>query len=93
MLLSACKPINDQAFTPTAVILDQSALIQTSVARVTEEAAKTQIVASVPIKPDQTHRSASVSNQHSLLLIPSETPVPSHNPFAARQLGAGRRSY
>jgi len=76
MLLSACKPINDQAFTPTAVILDESALIQTSVARVTEEAAKTQIVASVPSSPIETHINLLPSATSTPIPLPIETPLP-----------------
>jgi len=76
MLLSACKPINNQAFTPTAVILDESALIQTSIARVTEEAAKTQIAASAPSNPLETQIYLPPSATNTLITLPTETLLP-----------------
>ena len=76
MLLSACKPINNQAFTPTAVILDESALIRTSVARVTEEAVKTQPIASAPPSPIETRNNLLPSATSTPMPLPIETPLP-----------------
>lgn len=76
MLLSACKPNNNKVITPTTVILDETALIRTSVARVTEEAAKTQIVASVPSSPIETHINLLPSATSTPIPLPIETPLP-----------------
>ena len=75
MLLSACKPINNQAFTPTAVILDESALIQTSIARVTAEAAKTRLPVIVILSPTETPSNVPQATSNTPLVIPSEMPM------------------
>ena len=76
MLLLACKPNNNKVITPTNVILDESALIRTSVARVTEEAAKTQPIASAPSSPIETQISLLPSPTSTPVPLPIETPLP-----------------
>jgi len=79
MLLLACKPNNNKVITPTTVILDESALIRTSVARVTEEAAKTRLPVIVIFSPTESPGNVPQATSNTPLVIPSGmpmTPVP-----------------
>lgn len=75
LLLAACKPINNQALTPTAVNLDESALAQTSVARVTAEAAKTRLPVIVILSPTETLANGPQATSNTPLVITSEMPM------------------
>lgn len=75
LLMVGCKPLNQQTILPTAAILDESALIQTSIARVTAEAVKTRQPAIVIISPTETPASLPQSTSNTPLAIPSEIPA------------------
>ena len=73
--LAACKPKNNQASTPTLFPLDEAALIQTSVARVTAEAAEARLKATEPLSPTVLPENLPQATSNLLLVIPSEVPL------------------
>ena len=73
--LAACKPKIDQASTPTLFALDEAALIQTSVARVTAEAAEAHLKATEPLSPTVLPESLPQATRNPLLVTQSEVPL------------------
>ncbi|HSN94385.1 MAG TPA: NBR1-Ig-like domain-containing protein [Anaerolineaceae bacterium] len=75
-LLSACKPMTEPTLTSTAVIFENSELLQTSIAKVTSEAAKTQMVAKATQNPLETQNGPYPSATNTPIPLPTETPIP-----------------
>lgn len=79
LLMASCKPIQQQVSTPMSLELDESALIQTSVARVTLEAAKTRPPAISILSPTEAPTNSSLTVIGTPTLTPNEL-MPSPTP-------------
>ena len=75
LILTGCKPVVEEVLAPTSIVLDEAALLQTSVARVTMEAKKTRPPAIVILSPTETPSSLPPVAASTASTIPDEVLV------------------